>query len=388
MGDIVSDHWLNDHLEQIRQQQALQDAQFMTAQLAAHDETARAQAAAIADRHDQDELLRRQTAPCPACGTPSGSSGQCASCIAAERSAAELPSIATVIDYGQPGRDVADADNAPSLSYSGAEAALAPSPTPFREFATDQTREATAWIRDAQESRRNATQGDRPILANSEMGGPEPSQRSALDAFLSPKLTKTEPQADRPRVEPPSDTVAMKEVSREQLREDLASAESRQRRPGPTEYYCGNCQAFVSTPGYCATCGLLLKGADELINGYLEMFSPELHFVDPTYAVDMRDTAGATSETALGFVRDSRAFWRTMLEEHPELFSKRNVNFIETRQSPEVDQQWLKYHPGQEMYEHDRLVHHHWDQGPWAFGIPEHFHSFFHRLLHPVTHPD
>ncbi len=109
---------------------------------------------------------------------------------------------------------------------------------------------------------------------------------------------------------------------------------------------------------------------------------PAEDFVNPDFMIDTSELAGS-GETALGYTRDSRAFWREMLSQYPWLFSPTNVQRINQGRAPWVDQQWLDYHPGQVLYEGDILAHHHWDQGPMAFGIPEEFHRLFYPELHP-----
>jgi hypothetical protein len=113
----------------------------------------------------------------------------------------------------------------------------------------------------------------------------------------------------------------------------------------------------------------------------------ELFIGDVRRAVDTR-TFDVSTTTALGYPREARLFFAALLDEHPDLFSIDNRARVARGEAPEVDETWLDHHPEQEMYLHDRLVHHHWDQGPWAFAIPEHFHQQFHRDLHPVQYPD
>ena len=174
-----------------------------------------------------------------------------------------------------------------------------------------------------------------------------------------------------------------------------------------TRQYCPNCSGDSPGGGYCSGCLAILQLENRESLAQPEHTGdpapppdggnfpqgddgqdPEMEFVNPEYCVDMRDFIGAGAETALGYPRDSRVFWDVMLDQNIELFSERNVDFIQRGLAPEVDEQWLKFHPGQEMYEGDRLIHHHWDQGPIAFGIPEHFHTEFTELLHPLRYPD
>jgi hypothetical protein len=45
----------------------------------------------------------------------------------------------------------------------------------------------------------------------------------------------------------------------------------------------------------------------------------------------------------------------------------------------------FKHHEAARAYKGDRLCHHHWDQGPMAFAIPESVHLQCHGLLHWLT---
>lgn len=104
--------------------------------------------------------------------------------------------------------------------------------------------------------------------------------------------------------------------------------------------------------------------------------------------IDMSGAPPGSALTALGYPRNGPWFFRQLLNEHPEFFSPENEGFINQGLAPIVDKQWLQYHPGQEMFEGDILVHHHIEQGPFAIGIPQSFHRIFHELLHSVTYGD
>jgi hypothetical protein len=100
-------------------------------------------------------------------------------------------------------------------------------------------------------------------------------------------------------------------------------------------------------------------------------------------------TTSLRSLTALGFKRNSRAFWRAMVREYPYLFSTKNKNLIlRKNRAPRVDDQWLWFHPAQKDFVGDVLVHHHIEQGPMAAGIPEKVHHSFYPELHPITNDD
>ena len=100
--------------------------------------------------------------------------------------------------------------------------------------------------------------------------------------------------------------------------------------------------------------------------------------------IDMRGAPAGSIKNALGYPVNRKYFWKQMLEKHSEYLSPKNQALIKRGWSPEVDKQWLKYHPEQELYEGDILVHHHIEQGPYAVGIPKSFHQDpdFSDLLH------
>jgi hypothetical protein len=112
-------------------------------------------------------------------------------------------------------------------------------------------------------------------------------------------------------------------------------------------------------------------------------------FIKLQYSIDMTLLNLKGGVTSLGYPRNSRAFWRAMLDEYPFLFSKENKARILAKKpsAPHVDKTWLKYHPSQADYLDDILVHHHIEQGPWAAGIPQSVHREFYPELHPITNP-
>jgi hypothetical protein len=115
--------------------------------------------------------------------------------------------------------------------------------------------------------------------------------------------------------------------------------------------------------------------------------TPEERFMNPKYWIDMSLAPGGCPLTATGFQRSAPWFWRQLLRTHPALFSVRNADLIRNGRAPEVDRQWILHNPMHALYEGDMLVHHHIEQSYWAAGIPKHFHSLFHRELHPTYGP-
>jgi hypothetical protein len=96
--------------------------------------------------------------------------------------------------------------------------------------------------------------------------------------------------------------------------------------------------------------------------------------------IDMRGAPGG--ENAAGFPRNPQWFWNRLVERHPEFFSPRNLELIENRQAPEIDETWIKHFPEHRPFEHDELVHHHIDGEYIAAPTPKTFHQTFHGLLH------
>jgi len=106
--------------------------------------------------------------------------------------------------------------------------------------------------------------------------------------------------------------------------------------------------------------------------------------IDPTelfgQKIDMSSAPGRTN--AAGHPRNGPWFWRKMLEQHPEMFSKENVASIRRNRSPVVDGKWVEYNPTHADYKGGKLIHHHIDQGKMATGIPETAHRKYFKNLH------
>ena len=68
------------------------------------------------------------------------------------------------------------------------------------------------------------------------------------------------------------------------------------------------------------------------------------------WLVDMSKAPTAQSFTVSGFARNSRFFWKQMVAQHPEMFSKRNIENIGKGRAPIVDEQWIKYNKTHKTY--------------------------------------
>lgn len=84
-------------------------------------------------------------------------------------------------------------------------------------------------------------------------------------------------------------------------------------------------------------------------------------------------TSGET--TMAGGIRNSKQFWNQWLNQYPDTLSPANVDLINSRLSPVVDETWVNNFPEHTGYEGDTLIHHHLDYGPNAIPLPSPVHS-------------
>jgi hypothetical protein len=108
----------------------------------------------------------------------------------------------------------------------------------------------------------------------------------------------------------------------------------------------------------------------------------ERDFMRPEDRIDMKDAPESSSRTAEDYKRNSRWYFRKLLEKHAEYFSEENEARILNDKSPIIDEQWLEYHEEHRWFEGDFLRHHHIDRGSIAVAIPRRFHEIFHSMLH------
>jgi hypothetical protein len=100
--------------------------------------------------------------------------------------------------------------------------------------------------------------------------------------------------------------------------------------------------------------------------------------------IDMRDAPPGSRKNAQGFPRDSGWFWKRLLKERPEFFSKENAKLINGGRAPIIDNQWLEHFPSHRIFSGDKLIHHHIDQGAIATPMPATAHGkVWHSDLHP-----
>jgi hypothetical protein len=109
--------------------------------------------------------------------------------------------------------------------------------------------------------------------------------------------------------------------------------------------------------------------------------------------VDMSDFR-IDATNVLGYARSAKLFWARLLEDdkgrvdEERILSDSNRRRIEKGRAARVDRVWIASHPGALSYRGERLVHHHWDQGPWALAFPETAHRKYTKELHWVTADD
>lgn len=100
-------------------------------------------------------------------------------------------------------------------------------------------------------------------------------------------------------------------------------------------------------------------------------------FVDTNVLVHAASNApeDQAKRNAAGYAGNGPWFWRQMLEKHPEMFSEANKVLIRKEGlAPIIDATWVKYNRMHKDFMHQKLIHHHIDQGPIAKPLPESVH--------------
>jgi len=108
---------------------------------------------------------------------------------------------------------------------------------------------------------------------------------------------------------------------------------------------------------------------------------PDLAKIMSGPKINMSNAPLSSPRNAAGFQRNGPWFWRQMLKEHPEMFTKDNVARIRGGTSPVINDQWIEYNPAQAGYS-GKLIHHHVDGSNMAVGIPEELHLEASAELH------
>lgn len=79
--------------------------------------------------------------------------------------------------------------------------------------------------------------------------------------------------------------------------------------------------------------------------------------------------------TSGGGIRNSRQFWQQWNNSYGDTLSDANIARIQARQSPVVDDVWIRNFPEHGGLSGETIIHHHLDYGPRAIPLPESVHS-------------
>ncbi len=84
---------------------------------------------------------------------------------------------------------------------------------------------------------------------------------------------------------------------------------------------------------------------------------------------------GNPSANAQGWERSSSRYFNTLLQNHPEMFSKKNEARVKAGHNPLVDQKMINANPGWARYRGQPLVHHHIGGDGEAVALPKNAHK-------------
>ncbi len=84
---------------------------------------------------------------------------------------------------------------------------------------------------------------------------------------------------------------------------------------------------------------------------------------------------GNPSANAQGWERSSSRYFNTLLQNHPEMFSKKNEARVRAGHNPLVDQKMINANPGWARYRGQPLVHHHIGGDGEAVALPKNAHK-------------
>lgn len=95
-------------------------------------------------------------------------------------------------------------------------------------------------------------------------------------------------------------------------------------------------------------------------------------------AVDMK-FSGKTqpSSNSQGWERSSTKYFQQLHQNHPEMFSAKNVARIQNNQAPIVDQKIIDHNPQYAQFKGEQLVHHHVGGDGQAVAVPRSIHKGF-----------
>ena len=84
------------------------------------------------------------------------------------------------------------------------------------------------------------------------------------------------------------------------------------------------------------------------------------------------DSSSANSQ---GWERNSTYYFKELLKNHPEYFSKKNTIRIQNGESPRVDARFIQAFPQYSGFENDILIHHHVGKDGQAVAVPQSIHK-------------
>jgi hypothetical protein len=139
-------------------------------------------------------------------------------------------------------------------------------------------------------------------------------------------------------------------------------------------YVANNPIRYVDPSGYgCEDKGLIFD-SDSQIRGYRQRDLskyPSEYIVDPRLMVEMDFKGkGASGTNAAGWERNSKKFFKQLLENNPEYWSEKNTQTIKKGRVPTVDEDFLQYFPQYSKYLNDPMRHHHIGEGGQAVAVP------------------
>ena len=84
---------------------------------------------------------------------------------------------------------------------------------------------------------------------------------------------------------------------------------------------------------------------------------------------------GKNNANSQGWERNSDKYFNELLKEHPEMFSAKNVQRIQQKNAPIVDQKMIDHNPQWAEYRNQHLVHHHIGGDGEAVAVPKNMHK-------------
>lgn len=115
----------------------------------------------------------------------------------------------------------------------------------------------------------------------------------------------------------------------------------------------------------------LKTDSDEIII-YTINYNKEL-VVDMPFKGKLVEKKG--DRNSCGWKEDKNHYFKELLNKHPEYFSTKNKERIESNLSPKVDKQYVSFFPEYEEFIGDTIIHHHIGQDGQAVGIPSSLHK-------------